>query len=143
DLLPPHPISAADADHAVRADQRGDQRVPHRRPHHRDDTRRTGQRHDLAALLHLSGRLQFLGHDLCGRADDRSARPARACGLPAIRLSRTADSLPMNAVRPDPYAPTGIWRALESSAAGLLAILWVLPLAYAVWAAFHPGEFTT
>src|SRR5215210_5518671 len=45
--------------------------------------------------------------------------------------------------RPDPYAPTGVWRALESTAAALLAILWVLPLAYAVWAAFHPGEFTT
>jgi len=45
--------------------------------------------------------------------------------------------------RPDPYAPHGLWRALESSAAALLAILWVLPLAYAVWAAFHPGEFTT
>ena len=47
------------------------------------------------------------------------------------------------AVRPDPYAPQGIWRALESAAAGLLAILWILPLAYAVWAAFHPAEFTT
>ena len=45
--------------------------------------------------------------------------------------------------RPDPYAPSGVWRTLESAAAGLLAILWVLPLAYAVWAAFHPAEFTT
>jgi len=45
--------------------------------------------------------------------------------------------------RHDPYAPSGIWRALESAAAALLAILWVLPLAYAVWAAFHPAEFTT
>ncbi len=45
--------------------------------------------------------------------------------------------------RPDPYAPSGIWRTLESTAAGLLAILWVLPLVYAVWAAFHPAEFTT
>src|SRR3954454_24954794 len=45
--------------------------------------------------------------------------------------------------RHDPYAPSGISRALESGAAALLAILWVLPLAYAVWAAFHPGEFTT
>jgi len=50
----------------------------------------------------------------------------------------------MSAVaRPDPYAPTGVWRALESAAAGLLALLWVLPLAYAAWAAFHAGEFTT
>jgi sn-glycerol 3-phosphate transport system permease protein len=49
----------------------------------------------------------------------------------------------MSAQRPDPYTPNGIWRALESAAAGLLAILWILPLAYAVWAAFHPAEFTT
>jgi len=47
------------------------------------------------------------------------------------------------AARPDPYAPSGGWRALESAAAGFLALLWVLPLAYAVWAAFHPAEFTT
>ena len=45
--------------------------------------------------------------------------------------------------RPDPYAPAGFWRALESGGAGLLAILWILPLVYAVWAAFHPAEFTT
>ncbi len=46
------------------------------------------------------------------------------------------------AVRPDPYAPTGIWRGIESAAAALLAILWILPLAYCVWAAIHPAEFT-
>jgi sn-glycerol 3-phosphate transport system permease protein len=45
--------------------------------------------------------------------------------------------------RPDPYSPTGPWRLVESAAAWALAILWVLPLAYAVWAAFHPSEFTT
>jgi sn-glycerol 3-phosphate transport system permease protein len=45
--------------------------------------------------------------------------------------------------RPDPYAPSGAWRLIESAAAWLLAILWILPLAYAVWAAFHPPEFTT
>lgn len=45
--------------------------------------------------------------------------------------------------RHDPYAPSGASRALESGAAWLLAILWVLPLAYAVWAAFHPAEFAT
>jgi ABC-type glycerol-3-phosphate transport system permease component len=32
------------------------------------------------------------------------------------------------------------WRARPP---WLLAILWVLPLAYAVWAAFHPAEYTT
>src|SRR4029077_9624624 len=46
-------------------------------------------------------------------------------------------------VRPDPYAPSAVWRPLESAAAWMLAILWVLPLIYAVWAAVHPAEFTT
>ncbi|HEX8168378.1 MAG TPA: carbohydrate ABC transporter permease [Beijerinckiaceae bacterium] len=45
--------------------------------------------------------------------------------------------------RPDPYAPAGAWRVVETAAAWCLAVLWVLPLAYAVWAAFHPPEFTT
>jgi sn-glycerol 3-phosphate transport system permease protein len=45
--------------------------------------------------------------------------------------------------RPDPYAPVGVGRALETVAAWALAVLWVLPLAYAVWAAIHPPEFTT
>ena len=34
-------------------------------------------------------------------------------------------------------------RALESAAAWLLALLWVLPLAYAFWTAFHPPEYAT
>ena len=42
-----------------------------------------------------------------------------------------------------PYAPTGAWRVFETAAAWTLAIVWLLPLAYAVWAAFHPPEFTT
>ena len=45
--------------------------------------------------------------------------------------------------RRDPYAPQGFWRILESAGAGLLALIWILPLAYAVWAAVHPPEFTT
>ena len=32
---------------------------------------------------------------------------------------------------------------LESVAAWLLGILWVLPLVYAFWTAFHPPEFST
>jgi len=32
---------------------------------------------------------------------------------------------------------------LENSGAGLLAILWVSPLLYAFWAAFHPPEYAT
>jgi sn-glycerol 3-phosphate transport system permease protein len=42
----------------------------------------------------------------------------------------------------NPYAPRGSGRALETIAAWMLAILWVLPLAYAVWTAFHPPEFS-
>jgi len=41
-----------------------------------------------------------------------------------------------------PYEPRGSGRLLESIAAWMLAILWILPLAYAVWTAFHPAEFS-
>ena len=34
-------------------------------------------------------------------------------------------------------------RALETAAAWLLGLLWVLPLLYAFWTAFHPAEFST
>ena len=50
----------------------------------------------------------------------------------------------MNAeTRNDPYAPTGVARTLEASGALLLAVLWIAPLVFAFWAAFHPPEFTT
>jgi sn-glycerol 3-phosphate transport system permease protein len=42
----------------------------------------------------------------------------------------------------DPLAPFGAGWALESAAAWLLAILWLLPLLYALWTAFHPAEFS-
>jgi len=41
------------------------------------------------------------------------------------------------------YATRGIPRALETMSAWLLGLLWLLPLAYAAWAAFHPTEFST
>jgi sn-glycerol 3-phosphate transport system permease protein len=41
-----------------------------------------------------------------------------------------------------PYAPRGGWRLIETAGAWALAILWVLPLLYAVWTAFHPPEFS-
>jgi sn-glycerol 3-phosphate transport system permease protein len=44
--------------------------------------------------------------------------------------------------RTDPYEPRGFGRVVESIAAGLLAFLWILPLLYAVWTAFHPAEFS-
>jgi sn-glycerol 3-phosphate transport system permease protein len=33
--------------------------------------------------------------------------------------------------------------AHETAGAWLLGVLWVLPLAYAFWTAFHPSEFST
>ena len=42
----------------------------------------------------------------------------------------------------DVYAPAGSAWALETVAAWMLAILWVLPLLYAVWTAFHPAEYS-
>jgi sn-glycerol 3-phosphate transport system permease protein len=41
------------------------------------------------------------------------------------------------------YAPRGFMRGLETIAAWVLGVLWVLPLAYAFWTAFHPAEFST
>ena len=37
----------------------------------------------------------------------------------------------------------GFVHGLETAGAWLLGALWMLPLAYAVWTAFHPGEFST
>ncbi len=36
-----------------------------------------------------------------------------------------------------------LWRVLETIGAWILALLWIAPLAYAVWTAFHPPEFST
>jgi sn-glycerol 3-phosphate transport system permease protein len=41
------------------------------------------------------------------------------------------------------YRPRGLGHGLETAGAWLLGALWMLPLAYAVWTAFHPGEFST
>ena len=41
------------------------------------------------------------------------------------------------------YDSRGWARGIETAAAWLLGILWVLPLAYAFWTAFHPAEFST
>jgi sn-glycerol 3-phosphate transport system permease protein len=42
-----------------------------------------------------------------------------------------------------PYQPIGPALVLETLAAWTLAVLWILPLLYAFWTAFHPPEFST
>jgi sn-glycerol 3-phosphate transport system permease protein len=37
----------------------------------------------------------------------------------------------------------GFLHGLETAGAWMLGVLWVLPLVYAFWTAFHPGEFST
>lgn len=41
----------------------------------------------------------------------------------------------------DPFG--GRSRVLETGAAWVLGVLWLLPLIYAIWTAFHPAEFAT
>jgi sn-glycerol 3-phosphate transport system permease protein len=41
----------------------------------------------------------------------------------------------------DPFGDRSKW--LETTAAWLLGLLWLLPLVYAVWTAFHPAAFST
>jgi sn-glycerol 3-phosphate transport system permease protein len=41
------------------------------------------------------------------------------------------------------YDGKGIYRYLDTAAAWTLAVLWGMPLLYAIWTAFHPAEFST
>jgi sn-glycerol 3-phosphate transport system permease protein len=41
------------------------------------------------------------------------------------------------------YATRGVPRTLETIGAWVLGVLWLLPLLYAAWTAFHPAEFST
>ena len=41
------------------------------------------------------------------------------------------------------YDSQGFSRVIDTAAAWMLAILWGLPLFYAIWTAFHPSEFST
>jgi len=41
------------------------------------------------------------------------------------------------------YDSRGFSRLLDTTAAWMLAILWALPLFYAIWTAFHPAEYST
>ena len=62
---------------------------------------------------------------------------AIAIGADPAPVAQQAD------VRRDPYAPAGLGRALETCGALLLAIVWISPLVFAFWAAFHSPEYTT
>ncbi len=39
--------------------------------------------------------------------------------------------------------PSAVWPWLSTCAAWLLALLWIMPLLYSLWAAIHPSEFAT
>jgi sn-glycerol 3-phosphate transport system permease protein len=41
------------------------------------------------------------------------------------------------------YDSRGVVHGLETVGAWTLGVLWILPLVYAFWTAFHPGEFST
>jgi sn-glycerol 3-phosphate transport system permease protein len=58
-------------------------------------------------------------------------------------MSAPAPQPAAHAARTDPYAPKGFALTLQSTGAILLALIWVLPLTYAIWAAIHPAEYTT
>jgi sn-glycerol 3-phosphate transport system permease protein len=44
---------------------------------------------------------------------------------------------------PPAFGISPVERGLETVGAWLLGLLWILPLAYAVWTAFHPSAFST
>jgi sn-glycerol 3-phosphate transport system permease protein len=57
----------------------------------------------------------------------------------AVRSADPGDLAGATAIRSVPSST----RLLETGAAWLLGLLWVLPLLYAFWTAFHPAEFST
>jgi ABC-type glycerol-3-phosphate transport system permease component len=132
-------VSVADADDAVRARERGDQFVPARRSYRRDDAGRSRQHDVAAALLHLRGRVQVLGRGLRRGAYDGAARsfsPAAACCSSASsRGGFTTDE-------PRVRICVGHHSRSKRSAHGCLRCSGSVPLAYAVWTAFHPAEFS-
>src|SRR5207249_3642504 len=122
------------------------------------------QRHVAVALLHLRDWLPFLGLGLCRGPDHGAARGAGSRCAGAVLVSGPQGALPVSHVHLPPGRPkegalplggkarsakgahpdaTGIARALETAGAWTLGLLWILPLAYAVWTAFHAAEYST
>ena len=133
--LPAHHLPAAYADHAVRIGQRGDQFVPAGGSHLHPDRRWPGQRVLAAVVLHLRNGLQVLGYGLRGDANGDPAGAAVCAGDRPVLPVRPAGALQMTGRRFD------IDRALNTAGAWVLALLWVLPLAYAIWTAIHPAAY--
>src|SRR6185437_15863795 len=137
-FFPPDHLSASHADDAVRPRQCGDQLISSDRSYRRHDEGRSGQCERLAALLYLSGRLSLLGYRLCGGADGRAARHSGALGARPVPLPREAGALSMS---PCARRRLAVGFGLETTAAWLLGLLWVLPLAYALWTAVHSSAY--
>ena len=122
----------------VRPDQRHHQFVPADRPYRGHDPGRAGQHHGAAAVLHLRSRLQVLGHRLCGDPHGGAARFAGDSGARPVPHPRPPDSLSMSVQQTTSRGHA----ALETAGAWLLALIWILPLAYALWAAIHPSAYS-
>ena len=130
-------VSPSHADHAVRADQRGDQLVQARRPALHPDQGRPRQRERPAAVLHLRGRLQLFRPSLRVDAHRRPPGGAGDHRHRSVRHPRQADPLPMKR-----GGTRALMQGIENAGALLLAVLWLAPLLYAFWAAFHPPEYS-
>jgi ABC-type sugar transport system permease subunit len=104
----------------------------------RDDARRARQRHRAAAVPPVRGGLQVLGPGLRLGHHGGAAGAAGQRGAAAVLRARPPHALPMT-------ARTGAWNEptwLDALGAWLLALLWFAPLAYAIWTAFHPTEYS-
>src|SRR5690606_6175694 len=92
---------------------------------------RSGQREQPVALLHLRECFLVLRHAICCGAYRRAAGRARFLGDHETDAAGQASALPM----------IHSSRLLETTAAWLLALLWIATLLYAVWAAVHPPQY--
>ena len=119
-------------------DQRGDQLVQAGRPALRPDQGRARQRQRPAALLHLRGGVQLLGHGLCRDADGGAAGDPDRAG---DRLSSSIST--GGSITDDRGAALRSAARLDVVGAWLLAIAWIAPLLYAFWTAFHPPAYAT
>ncbi len=89
---------------------------------------------------------QVLGHQLRRPADGHAAGPAGRRRGVAVRPAGPPGALPVSVTAAAPALPlarltTGaVGRWLEILGAWMLGVLWILPLLWAVWSAFHPAS---